>query len=406
MHIIPLIFFLVGCSSDWEENFDSRKTKPFGTKVLENEIATLFPSKKCIIIKKNFIHDVIENNQIDPTGNYIAIDSYFDMNKRTLDELLAFVEEGNNAFIATLQLNYNLKDALGINLSVDLSIPISEKEDHYTLSFTAENMQKDHYLFKRYLHNVTINQYNDQTTSVLGYFENQKGVKKVNFVRVLYGDGAFYIHTQPLVFTNFYMLNTPSHAHYVSSCFSYLREDQIFWDNYNISKRSRSKTYEKLTGNQQPEILSELDYFLENDALRMMLYSALVGFGLFLLFQVKRKQRIIPIIPPIRNTSVDFTKTISNLYLNTKSNEDIASKKLTFFYEKIRTEFRMNTQNINDTFLKNMEQKTGLPRKEIVDLFITIRKTNDKIKGQNLNDNDLLHLDHVLHSFYTKTKLL
>ncbi|APD07808.1 hypothetical protein UJ101_02308 [Flavobacteriaceae bacterium UJ101] len=406
LYIIPLLFFLIGCSSDWDENFDSKKTKAFSTKVLENETSTLFPDKKFTIIKKNFIDDIIENEQLDPTGNYIALDSNFNMNKRSIDELLAFVEEGNIAFIATHQLNYTLEEALGVNLTIDFPIPISEKDDDYTLSFVAQNLQQNHYFFERYLHNVSIQQYNDQTTSVLGYFENEIGNKKVNFVRIIYGDGAFYIHTQPLVFTNFYLLNDPSHSQYVSNCFSYLREDHIFWDNYNISKRSRSKTYEELNSNNQPEAFSELDYFLENDSLRMTLYSTLIGFGLFLLFKVKRKQRIIPFIPPVRNTSVDFTKTISNLYLNNKSNEDIASKKLTFFYEKIRTELRISTQHINDTFLKNLEQKTGLSRKEINDLFITIRKTNDKIKGQILKDDDLLRLDQAIHTFYTKTKLL
>ncbi len=400
------MFFLIGCTSEWEENFDSKRTEPFGTQVLENEMATFFPDKKFVIIKKNFIDDVIENEQIEPSGNYIAIDSRVDLNKRSLDELLAFVEEGNIAFIAMHFMDYDLNNAIGLHLSYIYKSYDYDKDDDYTLHLTAQNWSEQTYLFKRYLYDTHVENYNDQTTSVLGYYENELGEKHVNFVRVLYGDGAFYIHTQPLVFTNFFMLQDPSNAEYVSRCFSYLRDDHIFWDNYNISRRNRSKVYEEIDSDPQNNAFSELDYFLENDALRMTLYVSLIGFGLFLLFKVKRQQRIIPLIPPLRNTSVDFTKTISNLYLNRKSNEDIAHKKLTYFYEKIRTELRINTQHIDQQFIENLQQKTGLSKEDINSLFIRIRKTNDKIKGQNLSDEDLLELDQTLHQFYTKTKLL
>ncbi len=400
------MFFLIGCTSEWEENFDSKRTEPFGTQVLENETATFFPDKKFIIIKKNFIDDVIENEQIEPSGNYIAIDSQFGLNKQSLDELLAFVEEGNIAFIATHYLDYNLNNAIGLNLSYIYKSYDYDKDDDYNLHLTAQNWSEQTYSFKRYLYDGHVENYNDQTTSVLGYYENELGEKHVNFVRVLYGDGAFYIHTQPLVFTNFFMLKDSSHAEYISRCFSYLRDDHIFWDNYNISRRNRSKTYEEIDSDPQNNAFSELDYFLENDSLRMTLYVSLIGFVLFLLFKVKREQRIIPLIPPLRNTSVDFTKTISNLYLNQKSNEDIAHKKLTYFYEKIRAELRINTQRIDQQFIENLQQKTGLSKEDINSLFIRIRETNDKIKGQNLSDEDLLELDQTLHQFYLKTKLL
>ncbi len=403
-------FVLTSCTSDWVENFDSKEKKPFGTEVLEKEIATLFPNEKQVIIKRNFIDDVIESEEIDPNGNYIAIDSEVGYNRETTNELLAFVGDGNIAFLATRSMDYHLQEALGLQVSSDTysyqNLDFSKKDDDFVLHFTANNWSDENYFFKRYLTHSYIWDYNDQTTSVLGYYEDEIGGKEVNFVRVVYGDGAFYIHTQPRVFTNFYMLGDSHHAEYVSHCLSYLREDPIFWDNYNISNRSRSKTFEMNDYDPEPEVLSELDYFLENDSLRMALYTALIGFGLFLLFKTKRNQRVIPVILPLRNTSVDFTKTISNLYLNNKSNEDIAHKKLTFFYEKIRSELRINTNHIDDQFLKNLEQKTRLPRKEINHLFVIIRKTNDKIKGQTLSDEDLIVLDQTLHTFYTKTKLL
>ena len=47
---------------------------------------------------------------------------------------------------------------------------------------------------------------------------------------------------------------------------------------------------------------------------------------LFIIFHAKRKQRIVPVIEPLQNSSAEFVKTIGNLYLQEGNFKDMANK--------------------------------------------------------------------------------
>jgi hypothetical protein len=65
-------------------------------------------------------------------------------------------------------------------------------------------------------------------TTVLGYhqFENKR---RINFVKIQHGDGFFYLHTQPFVFTNYNLLKS-GNATYAAHALSYLPDWDIIWD--------------------------------------------------------------------------------------------------------------------------------------------------------------------------------
>ena len=54
-----------------------------------------------------------------------------------------------------------------------------------------------------------------------------------------------------------------------------------------------------------------------------------------MIFNAKRRQRVVPIINPLPNTTLDFTKTIGNLYYQEGNHQNIVDKKIIYFLEKI-----------------------------------------------------------------------
>jgi hypothetical protein len=51
-----------------------------------------------------------------------------------------------------------------------------------------------------------------------------------------------------------------------------------------------------------------LRFFLTNDFLRWALRLSVFGLILYILFEMKRRQRVIPVITPLRNSTVRFCK--------------------------------------------------------------------------------------------------
>jgi len=85
---------------------------------------------------------------------------------------------------------------------------------------------------------------------------------------------------------------------------------------------------------------------------------------LFVLFEMKRRQRIIPVIAPLRNTTLDFVQTVGNVYFNQRDNKNIAIKKITYFLEFVRSNFFLSTSNMNDEFIEALSKKTAMKQQD------------------------------------------
>jgi predicted nucleic acid-binding protein len=115
------------------------------------------------------------------------------------------------------------------------------------------------------------------------------------------------------------------------------------------------------------------------------------------LVNIKRKQRVINEIKPNTNTSVTFTETVGRLYLQKKNNKNIAEKMITYFYEHIRNNYFLNTNQVNNEFMNSLSRKSGVSIELTQKLFSTIDKIN---AGKNVNDIELLRLNELIQKFY------
>jgi hypothetical protein len=119
--------------------------------------------------------------------------------------------------------------------------------------------------------------------------------------------------------------------------------------------------------------------------------------ALFILFDSKRRQRIIKPLQPNINTSVAFTETVGRLYLQKKDNRNIADKMITYFLEHIRNQYFLNTNQLNDEFMDTLTRKSNMQLLQTQKLFGTIHEIQ---QSQQINDQQLLSLNQQIENFY------
>ena len=135
-------------------------------------------------------------------------------------------------------------------------------------------------------------------------------------------------------------------------------------------------------------------YILSQPALKWAWYIFLTGMFLFIIFNAKRKQRIVPIIKPLTNTTIDFTKTIGNLYYQEGDHDTIIDKKIIYFLERIRTEYLIDTTKLDDEFVKKLQHKTGKDEKDIQELVFLI---NEHRNSYHANiEEDLIRINNAI----------
>lgn len=362
---------------DWRPSYSLREKIPFGLYVFDQESKSFFSPQK---IKKfsetpyEFFDQnySVEDSTYTISGTFLHIDNSFTIDDTSVDELLYFVSHGNNAFISCTEFPKKLADSLHFETAQSNSFLDS-------IQFKTERMGKTgQYYYNKGVNDAYFFKIDSTTTAVLGTQSNSKGISQVNFIRVPYKYGAFYLHLQPVAFTNYYLLN--KNANYTSEILGYIRPNEtIYWNVNQYENQNLSA--------------SPLRYILSKPALRWAWYLSLISIVIFMIFNAKRRQRIIPIKEPVKNTTIDFTKTIGNLYFQEKNHQNIAEKKIVFLLEKIRNEYYIDTFNLDETFINRLHQKSGKDKKiieNVVQLIKKIRNQSQTTEKELIIFNELL----------------
>jgi light-regulated signal transduction histidine kinase (bacteriophytochrome) len=136
--------------------------------------------------------------------------------------------------------------------------------------------------------------------------------------------------------------------------------------------------------------------FLNNPSLKWAYYILLIGVLIYIIFEGKRKQRAIPIVHPLKNQTVDFTRTISNMYYENGKHKDIALHKVQHFLEYIRNTMYLQTSEINDSFIKNLAARSNNSLEDTQTLFKVI---DDLKQRSQIDQKELERLNTLIDNF-------
>jgi hypothetical protein len=385
--LIALLFFFDKAKPkpvNWSPSFNETHKRPWGTYIVHNELSQFFPEASNIEDELDTPYEKFFYKEEKYSNcTYIFIDKTSDIDTESIEELIEFAGNGNKVLIAAESMPTYLLDTLHVKLEEDIIFNL--KKDSLTSSFYFANKNlKDKYSFRRGVSHSYFKEIDPKTTHTLGFYEYERK-EFVNFIEVKYREGYFYLNTQPYAFTNYHLLKD-NHANYVSSVFSYVDNRTIFWD----AKRSVGL-------DQEPGLLR---YILSEPTLSAAWKLGVAGLLLFVFFMARRRQRIVPVISPLPNTSVAFAKTIGNMYYQEGEPKDIISKKINFFLERLRTNYLLDTQHLDDEFKRRLHQKTGIEKEEIDRLVNYIIFLNNK---QDIQEVSLVTLNKMIDRFDSKT---
>jgi hypothetical protein len=217
------------------------------------------------------------------------------------------------------------------------------------------------------------------------------GVVYPNFIRVRYGKGTVFLHNQPEVFSNYALLARQSSADYVAQILSYLPHDKpVVW----FVKGQTTNTG-------QPENETELSVIFRYPALRVTWLLFIYGLLLYVLFNVKRRQRVVPVIKPLKNTTVEFVQTIGNLYYQEGDTHTIIEKKIIYFLDRVRHKYYLDTGKLDNVFAEKLQSKSGKERQLIDDILAFIQMFQRAKQGTSA---DLMKLNDLIDRFWENNK--
>lgn len=369
---------------DWTVTYSSEDKIPYGTFVLREELKMAFPEKGIIDNDKSYSQFFTE----EVKASILLINYDFSPSSLDLELLLNHAKKGNNLFVAATYFSRKFSDTLGFIQDFGAAELLFTDSLH-TLSFTHEKLANRKYIYKRALTNSIFGKFDTLKTTVLGNSENG-----VNFIKIKYGKGNVFIHLEPMVFTNYNLL-AEKNFQYAFNSLSYLPYGEVIWDKYYQSGRGQNGKSARGVG-QTP-----LYFILENPPLHYAWSILLLGMILYILFEGKRRQRIIPVITPPKNSSLEFVEIIGRLYLHRASHKDLAEKKFNYFTDFLRTNYHLKLNELTTEYSEKISEKTGTDKLLIVTIFNAYEQIASKV---SISEKELFNFNTKIEDFYQQRK--
>lgn len=396
--VLAVIAWLTPQPVDWTATFDRTDKIPYGSYILYERLKDIFPGGDITSTDKPFY--MTSGDSTEEGADCIIVTAELIADDLDIRSMTSFAARGNNVFISAYSIPQLLADTLGI--SIRQSLEALKADSGYIVHLTAGGGSRS-YLFRH-----------EDVTCWIGDADSMPGVTKVadldkqkmevrrritlgtdraghaNFVKIPFERGAFFIHVEPLAFTNYNMLKLNNNQ-YAAGCLSQMPDGQVYWQEYyKPFHRDKADT--------------PLRFILSVPAYRWAYYLAIFTAILYMIFAGKRLQRIIPVLAPPVNASLEFTQTVGTLYYQQRDHHDIAVKKMTYLLERIRQYYQLPTGDISSAFRARLAYKTNVDIGTVSAVFAIYE--NEIQRTRFISEETLIAFNSALEKFYNESGLI
>lgn len=370
---------------NWFPSYVTHHKIPFGTKVTRDIIQKKFQHTQ-EISRPPFEFLKTDNGT---KATYFFVNNAVSFGEEELHTLLTWTAKGNTLFVASTYFEESLLDTLGLATKSLFGHEGLAHEFQHSLVNPNLNLKR-RFSYEKSYSTTYFSELDTLNSVVLGEVSNTSNKSRAfkthpNILKQAFGEGTIILSTFPVAFTNYFILQN-NNKDYTAGLLSYLDEEHtLYIDSYY---KSGKKYY-----------TSPMYIFLNTREFKWAYYLVIIGCLLYVIFEGKRKQRAVPVINPLVNQSLAFTRTIADMYFERSERKPIAEHKISYFLESIRAKFYLNTEEVDEEFYKNLASRSNHSPEEIEILFKKINTIKNKTM---LTDEDLIELNTSIEKFKAK----
>lgn len=365
---------------NWNRTFDKSDKIPFGCYAIFNLLETTYSAKV-----ETSTQGLYNLNESTVSGNQslLIIDEKINLTKLEIKSLYAFIEKGNTVLLCANRFGPELSDTFRLNVQLNSYFNSSSLDSLLKKpAFEISYVQPRNNRLKAYVYPqaATESYFSKLDTNLFRVSAVDKTNRPV-LLEASLGKGKLLLSTLPDVFGNLFIVDHPN-RHFVYTLLSKLRNETIIWDEYY-------KSY----GRPKDSLFA---FIFASDALYMAYSIIMLGLLLFMIFGIKRKQRPIQVITPLRNSTLEFVDVVSQVYFNSRNHKHIALETIRYFYFDISRKFNLSTAVLDEAFYKSLHNLSGVDLEKIRQLFTYCENLK---QAPGLTEDNLLELNDRIAKF-------
>ncbi len=398
---------------DWSESYKVDSDQPYGGYAMYELMKNTFSDYqfKDIGSLKDELPETTDN---PATYVFLGYGMYLDSIRA--EKLLDFVGNGNNAFIMArylpadfisdflafedCDLNYNRSYSIYNDSTVNAKLIHPKLKN--TTSFTHKYRHKTRSRNWEYI-NWSDYCYDEIPDYLeLGFMNDSLA----NFIRIPHGNGYFYLHSTPIMFSNINLIEEGKRD-YVEKVLGHIEDGDIYWDKENPIGGIPSRIDETGgTVNTGADLTDKtpLQFILSQRSLAWAWYLLLASGLLYLMFRAKRRQRIIPVLEPNVNTSLEFVETIGMLHWQQNDHRQLAMQQMRLFANHVNARYHIpikNMADVNEKMTKRLASVTDIPEVHFEKIFKEYQNIESK---SAISEKELVNFHQLMEYFYNHRK--
>ena len=360
---------------NWAESLSSSEKAPYGTFILKERLKDIFPGA-AVVAYRQPVYNVIAEDSVK-NATYIIVAHGLQFSKADFEQLTRYVKEGNDVFVAAEYFGELFEEHFKLKTRYVFRVSGKTAPVKFTNKYLDSTKR---YLLAKGIGSTYFDSFDSAKTTVVGEDENHNA----NFIKISAGKGYLYLSANPLFFSNYSLLKQQGSS-YAATALSCLKNTKkILLDEYYTQGEAGNKTIMQL--------------FFDNPALSWAYYITIFSLLIFVVFEVKRTQRVIPIIEPLENTTLEFVTVIGELYYEKRKNADIAHKKVIYLLAYLRDKYQLKNQQPDDEFIAVLQQKLEI-KADFAEHFTGY--LNYINENSTVTDTELIKLNKLTDEFYT-----
>lgn len=383
-----LIFYFIALLSpgekaiDWRENFEGDRKEPYGSYLLKNSLTDLYELDS-LVVKESSMFELMGLQEQKGVSMFL-MNNKVNSDYLEVEEMFLFAERGNHLFIAAREFPYYLVDTLNFVIK-----EYPEGTDSIKLHLTE--FPEQNASFPAYGMNYLIPGM-EKDLEILA--EDEQG--NPTMIKYLIGKGSLTISTTPRMYCNYFMVQDEKRAFISAALSQFPVEKELWWDEYYKKNKFRFRGGSGGGGGENS--VSTMDYIFSQEGLKWAFWLSLLALAVYAIFESKRKQRIIPIIEPLPNLTLDFTETVGRLYFKSSAHKEIAEKRVRALLAYIREHYFLKTDKFDEKFLASLSAKSNISLKEIRVLFRSIERIRN---APEISESQLIEINQSIDNFYS-----
>lgn len=370
---------------DWMASFHYRDRIPFGTLVTHDLLKDIFDQQETPSSFKT-IYELVKQEEVE--NNFLILTNKLALDENDLSSLLIHIEKGHTVLLAAQDFSVGIKDSLHFETKLENRVNPTDfteivnrlAEETKTKVRVAQSEGKESiFVFPSLATTAYFSKVENDSITEMAWREDGKPV----LLKYNSGHGNLYLSTMPLAFTNYFVLQEETSAFASSLLSLFPKEESLMHIEYYQLGKLESR--------------SEIRALLRYPALRWAIYILLATVFLFLLFESKRRQRIIAVIPPVKNATLEFVNTLGQLYNQQKNHKNLAQKRILFWKDFVRSHYTLRTDKLDESFKLELTRKSGAEKTTVFALVELI----ERVEANNMiEEGELLMMEKLMNEFY------